>query len=60
MAADNTLYNQTDKEGLALAAHTNGVAMDPLLGNAAARFDGRKFNWLGSIRKLQNVCAIWH
>ena len=60
MAAANTLYNQSDKEGLTLAAHTNGVAMDPLLGNAAAKFDGRKFNWLGSIGKLQNVCAIWH
>ena len=60
MAAANTLYNQGDKEGLTLAAHTNGIAMDPLLGNAAAKFDGRKFNWLGSIGKLQNVCAIWH
>lgn len=60
MAAANTLYHQGDKEGLTLAAHTNGVAMDPLLGNAAAKFDGRKFNWLGSIGKLQNVCAIWH
>ncbi len=60
MAAANTLYNQGDKDGLTLAAHTNGIAMDPLLGNAAAKFDGRKFNWLGSIGKLQNVCAIWH
>ena len=60
MAAANTLYNQGDKEGLTLAAHTNGIAMDPLFGNAAAKFDGRKFNWLGSIGKLQNVCAIWH
>ena len=60
MAAANTLYNQGDKEGLTLAAHTNGVAMDPLFGSTAAKFDGRKFNWLGSIGKLQNVCAIWH
>lgn len=60
MAAANTLFNQSDKDGLTIAAHTNGIAMDPLFGNAAAKFDGRKFNWLGSIGKLQNVCAVWH
>jgi tripartite-type tricarboxylate transporter receptor subunit TctC len=60
MAAANTLFNQSDKDGLTIAAHTNGIAMDPLFGNPAAKFDGRKFNWLGSIGKLQNVCAIWH
>ena len=60
MAAANALYASPDKDGLTLAAHTNGIAMDPLFGNAAAKFDGRKFNWLGSIGKLQNVCAVWH
>jgi tripartite-type tricarboxylate transporter receptor subunit TctC len=34
--------------------------MDPLFGNAGARYDAQKFNWLGSIGKLQNVCATWH
>ena len=33
---------------------------DPLAGNAQARFDSLKMNWLGSIGKLQNVCATWH
>jgi tripartite-type tricarboxylate transporter receptor subunit TctC len=60
MAAANTLFSSVDKDGLTIAAHTNGIAMDPLFGNPAAKFDGRKFNWLGSIGKLQNVCAVWH
>jgi tripartite-type tricarboxylate transporter receptor subunit TctC len=60
MAAANTLFNQSDHDGLTLAAHTNGVAMDPLFGNTSAKFDGRQFNWIGSIGKLQNVCVIWH
>ena len=60
MAAANTLYSGVDRDGLTIAAHTNGIAMDPLFGNAGARFDGRNFNWLGSIGKLQNVCAVWH
>jgi tripartite-type tricarboxylate transporter receptor subunit TctC len=60
MAAANTLFNQSDRDGLTLAAHTNGIAMDPLFGNTSAKFDGRQFNWIGSIGKLQNVCVIWH
>jgi len=34
--------------------------MDPLFGNPGARYDAQKLNWLGSIGKLQNVCATWH
>ena len=60
MAAANTLYSGSGNDGLVIAAHTNGIAMDPLFGNPAAKFDGRKFAWLGSIGKLQNVCAVWH
>jgi tripartite-type tricarboxylate transporter receptor subunit TctC len=58
MQAANTLYSSADKDGLTIAAHTNGIAMDPLFGNPAAKFDGRQFNWLGSIGKLQNVCLV--
>jgi tripartite-type tricarboxylate transporter receptor subunit TctC len=59
LAAASTLYNNVEKDGLTIAALTNGVAMDPLFGNPGARFDSLKFNWLGSIGKLQNVCATW-
>jgi tripartite-type tricarboxylate transporter receptor subunit TctC len=59
LGAANTLYSVTAKDGLTIAALTNGIAMDPLFGNPGARFDARKFNWLGSIGKLQNVCATW-
>lgn len=60
MAAANMLYANSDHEGLTIAAHTNGIAMDPLFGNTAAHFDARKFRWLGSIGKLQNICMTWH
>jgi tripartite-type tricarboxylate transporter receptor subunit TctC len=58
--AANTLYSVSSKDGLTMAALTNGVAMDPLFGNPGARFDAQKFGWIGSIGKLQNVCATWH
>jgi tripartite-type tricarboxylate transporter receptor subunit TctC len=60
LAAANVLYSTADKDGATIAAFTNGAAMGPLFGNAGARYDAQKFNWLGSIGKLQNVCATWH
>src|SRR5712671_8198588 len=60
LAAASTLYITADKDGSTIAAFTNGAAMDPLFGNASARYDAQKFGWLGSIGKLQNVCATWH
>ena len=57
LIAANSLYNATLADGLTFAALTNGAAMDPLFGEAAARFDGRRFNWLGSMGKLENICV---
>ena len=34
--------------------------MDPLFGAPGARYEPLKLNWIGSIGKLQNVCATWH
>jgi tripartite-type tricarboxylate transporter receptor subunit TctC len=59
LTAANTLFSVSPKDGLTIAALTNGVAMDPLFGNPGARFDAQKFGWIGSIGKLQNVCATW-
>ena len=59
IAAANTLYNTADRDGLTLAALPNGASMDPLAGNPQARFDALKMQWVGSLGKLQNVCATW-
>src|SRR5262249_58813252 len=59
VAAANALANTSEADGAVIAALTNGVAMEPLFGNVAARFDAAKLSWLGSIGKLQNVCASW-
>src|SRR5262245_41499107 len=60
LAAAAALYTTVDKDGLTIAAFPNNVPMDPLFGHPGARYDARKLNWLGSIGKLQNVCATWH
>jgi tripartite-type tricarboxylate transporter receptor subunit TctC len=60
LAAANTLYTTAEKDGSVIGALTNSVPMDPLFGNPGARYDALKFNWIGSIGKLQNVCSTWH
>ena len=60
LAAAAALYTTSDKDGSVIAAFPNNVPMDPLFGNPGARYDALKLNWLGSIGKLQNVCATWH
>ena len=55
-----TLYTNAERDGSVIGAFTNGAAMDPLFGNPGAHYDALKFNWLGSIGKLENVCATWH
>jgi tripartite-type tricarboxylate transporter receptor subunit TctC len=59
LAAANALYNASDRDGATIAALTNGVAMEALFGNPGARYDALRLNWLGSIGKLENVCATW-
>jgi tripartite-type tricarboxylate transporter receptor subunit TctC len=60
LAAASTLYTTSEKDGSTIGAFPNNVAMDPLFGNPGARYDPLKLNWIGSIGKLQNVCATWH
>ena len=60
LAAASSLYSSAARDGSVIGAFTNGAAMDPLFGNPGAHFDAQKFNWLGSIGKLENVCATWH
>ena len=60
LAAANTLFNTAERDGSTIAALTNGVPMDPLFGVKEAKFDARQMSWIGSMGKLQNVCATWH
>jgi tripartite-type tricarboxylate transporter receptor subunit TctC len=59
LAAANTLYTTADRDGATIGAFPNNIPMDTLFGNPGARYDAQKLNWLGSIGKLENVCATW-
>jgi tripartite-type tricarboxylate transporter receptor subunit TctC len=56
----STIYTTADRDGGTIGAFPNNVTMDPLFGHPGARYDPLKLNWIGSIGKLQNVCATWH
>jgi tripartite-type tricarboxylate transporter receptor subunit TctC len=60
LTAANMLFATAEKDGSVIGAFPNNVPMDALMENPGARYDALKFNWLGSIGKLLNVCATWH
>jgi len=56
----NWLYNVAPKDGAAFGTIGRGTALDPLLGQPGAQFDGTKFNWIGSANDEVSVCVAWH
>ena len=60
VVASNALYNQVDKDGLTFGALTTGNLVDPLFGNPKATYEPLKFNWIGSLGKLEKICGTWY
>src|SRR4051794_36216222 len=57
--AANTLYANSDHDGLTLGALANTAVFDSLLGSPGVKYDALKLNWLGSIAKVSSVCATY-
>ena len=57
----NWLYNVPPKDGTVIGIIARGAPFEPLLGVApsSARFDGRKFTWIGSTTDEVSVCVAW-
>lgn len=60
LIAANWLYNVAPKDGTAIAIMPSATAFENLLGNASARFDARRFNWLISLNDYTAVVVVWH
>jgi tripartite-type tricarboxylate transporter receptor subunit TctC len=54
------LYSVAPKDGTTLGLVHSSVPFAPLYGIAAARFDPRKMNWIGSINASTGICVAWH
>jgi len=56
----NFLYNAAPKDGTTIGILARGSATEPILGNTAAHFDARRYNWIGSVADEVSVCVSWH
>jgi tripartite-type tricarboxylate transporter receptor subunit TctC len=59
MIVANYLYNVAPKDGTSLGVFASSTALEPLFGNAKAKFDPRKYQWIGSMHRDIASCAIW-
>ena len=60
LKAANYLYSVAPRDGTAFGIFGRGLAMEPLIGSSDAKFDARKFTWVGSVGDQVSVCATWH
>lgn len=58
--ATNWLYNGAPRDGSRILATYSALLSASLLGNDKAKFDVRKFGFVGSIAKTQLLCITWH
>jgi len=56
----NWLYNVAPKDGLVFGGIHERMGLEPEVYPKGTKFDGRKFNWIGSIAKQKSVCFTWH
>jgi tripartite-type tricarboxylate transporter receptor subunit TctC len=56
----NNIYNTVARDGLAFGITGRTAAIEPLLGNANAKFDGRRFGWIGTANVEYTTCTMWH
>jgi len=52
-------YNKAPRDGSWMMATFNALIDENLLGNRKAKFDIKKFSWIGSIGKTHHLCVNW-
>jgi tripartite-type tricarboxylate transporter receptor subunit TctC len=60
LVAANNVSNTVSRDGTVFAITGRTVAIEPLLGNKNAKFDGRQFNWIGTANVEYTTCTLWH
>ncbi|MBX9774835.1 MAG: hypothetical protein K2Y71_10540 [Xanthobacteraceae bacterium] len=54
------LNTAAPRDGTTLGVVGGGIVLEPLLGNPQAKYDARRFNWIGGRTKDNIVCATWN
>ncbi len=60
LLATNYLYSQAPQDGTTIGIVHSSVPLAPLWGSKGVRFDTLKFNWLGSLDRVDGMCISWH
>jgi tripartite-type tricarboxylate transporter receptor subunit TctC len=60
LIAANYIFSNAPRDGSEFAITSRTAALEPLLGNPNAKFDARKFNWIGNANIENSVCISWH
>jgi tripartite-type tricarboxylate transporter receptor subunit TctC len=56
----NYLYNAAPRDGTVFGSPLSTILSEPLFGNPLAKFDPRKFTWLGGLGSETQLCFTWH
>jgi hypothetical protein len=59
LLAANNIFNTAPRDGTVFAITGRTMAIEPLIGNSNAKFDGRKFSWLGTANVETTTCLAW-
>ena len=58
LVAANFIYNRAQPNGLTIGAFAPAVVLQQMMGRQAAKFDGRKFGWIGSPGTYHSICVM--
>jgi tripartite-type tricarboxylate transporter receptor subunit TctC len=56
----NYLYNAAPRDGTVFGSPLSNLLSEPLFGNSLAKFDARRFTWLGGVGTETGLCFTWH
>lgn len=51
--------NSADRDGSVILSTSNNLAIQPLFDKTQTLYDPLKFNWVGSMGKLDSICVTW-
>jgi predicted outer membrane repeat protein len=60
VTAANFMYNVAPKDGSAISAASNSALALAVYGSPVAKYDPRKFEWIGSTDKQTAICVTWN
>jgi tripartite-type tricarboxylate transporter receptor subunit TctC len=59
LVATASLYNTAPRDGTTLGIVGGGIVLEPLLGNPQAKYDARRFIWIGGRSRDNFLCLVW-